>query len=140
MLYKRQLKDTCACKSFRQNFILRRHRGSTVVLQLILLTVLFRGRLIISVLIGVIVRQSHLPKLLLWSERLSPRLQVRLGRVLNSRSKFNANIGEDRVDSSHQHGRRTGDRLDVLGPSPLCSPSSSLQREKRKNCSCTKTH
>merc|ERR1712111_283528 len=95
---------------------------------------------IISILVRVIISQGHLSKLLLRSERLGTRLQVRLGRILKSRSKLNANIGEDRVDNSHQHGRRTGDHLNVLGPSPLSSPNSSLQREKRKNCSCTKTH
>merc|ERR1719228_2630888 len=138
---KHQLKNTCAHKSVRYDSILGRHRRSTVVLQLILLAVIFRSGLVVSIFIRVIVGQRHLSKLLLWSEGLSPRLRVRLRRVLNGRSQLNANIGEDGVDGSHQHGRRpTGDHLDVLGTSPLGSSSSSLQREERKNSSCTKSH
>merc|ERR1740121_1221203 len=127
--------------SFREdNFFIRRDRSSTVKLQLIL-AVIFRCGLVISILIRIVVGQGHLSKLLLWGEGLCPRLQVRLGGILNSRGKLNANEGEDGVDSSHQHGRRaTGDHLNVLGSSPLGSPSSSLQREKRKNCSSTKSH
>merc|ERR1719192_243735 len=50
-------------------------------------------------------------------------------------------VGEDGVDGSHQHGRRTtGDNFDVFGSRPLSSPSSSLDWEMRKNCSCTKPH
>ena len=63
--------------SFRDDsFLIGGHRSPTVILQLILLAVLFRCWLVVGVLVRVVVRQSHLSKLLLGSERLRPRLQM----------------------------------------------------------------
>ena len=63
--------------SFRDHdFFVRGHRSTAVELQLVLVAVPVRRRFIVSVLVGVVVGQGHLAKLLLRSEGLGPRLQV----------------------------------------------------------------
>jgi hypothetical protein len=52
---------------------------------------------IVCVLIGVVVRQCHLAKLLLRRVRLSSRFQMWFGRILDSRSKLEAEHRDDRV-------------------------------------------
>merc|ERR1719184_526290 len=76
--------------------LVRGHRDVAVILQLV--TLLRLAGHIVGVLIGIVVGECHLAKLLLWGERLSTRLKMRLGRVLHSRSKMKANDVEDSID------------------------------------------
>merc|ERR1719341_2217792 len=85
--------------------------------------------------------QSHLAKLLLRSERLSSRFQMRFGRVLDDGGKLDAKHREDRVDDGDDGGRLVAHHLDVvLGTSPLGSPCSTLDREDRHSGDQPQTH
>merc|ERR1719474_458104 len=114
-------------------------RGIAVVLQLVLAALRVAG-FIIGILIRVVVRQSHLSKLLLRGERLSARLQVWFGCILHITDQLEAQVGEDRVDGVDDRRRAVNSSFNILSPSPPCSPSSALDRGNRDNGGHAQAH
>merc|ERR1719402_1175616 len=128
--------------SRRSNLRLSRHlllshafrdvRGVAVVLQLVFAALRVAG-FVVGIPHRVVVGQGHLSELLLRGEWLSARLEVWFGGILHIRDQVEAQVGEDRVDGVDDgRGAVTGSSFNILGPSPPCSSSSSLERGNRK--------
>merc|ERR1719370_1764280 len=117
----------------------RRHSSATVVLKFIRAGVRIVW-CIVCVLIGVVVRQCHLAKLLLGRVRLSSRFQMWFGRILNSRSKLEAEHRDDRVDDEDNDRRLIANNFNVLGTSPPSSSCSALDRGDRDSADQSQSH